>query len=103
MSTRRAWAAVAAAIAAVAAVAFVSLRFWGALGAAEISTLGWLAMGFGILFTVALAVGLMTLMFYSSRHGYDEGGSGEPGDLPAAGGRPRDSDAAPRGGRGEAL
>jgi hypothetical protein len=33
---------------------------------------GWTAMALGIVFTLVVGIGLMTLMFYSSRHGYDE-------------------------------
>ena len=34
---------------------------------------GWLAMILGIVFTMLVGFGLMGLMFYSSRHGYDDG------------------------------
>ena len=33
---------------------------------------GWLAMILGVVFTVIVGCGLMGLMFYSSRYGYDE-------------------------------
>lgn len=33
---------------------------------------GYLAMGFGIFFSLIVGIGLMALLFYSSRHGYDE-------------------------------
>src|SRR5215475_6791721 len=33
---------------------------------------GWLAMILGIVFTIVVGCGLMSLMFYSSRYGYDE-------------------------------
>ena len=33
---------------------------------------GWLAMILGVVFTVVVGCGLMGLMFYSSRYGYDE-------------------------------
>jgi len=33
---------------------------------------GWTAMVLGIVFTLVVGIGLMALMFYSSRHGYDE-------------------------------
>jgi hypothetical protein len=33
---------------------------------------GWLMMGLGIFFTVVVGGGLMILIFYSSRAGYDE-------------------------------
>ena len=34
---------------------------------------GWLAMILGIVVTSLVGFGLLGLMFYSSRHGYDEG------------------------------
>ena len=33
---------------------------------------GWLAMILGIVFTVVIGVGLMALVFYSSRKGHDD-------------------------------
>jgi hypothetical protein len=33
---------------------------------------GYIAMILGIVFSLVLGCGLMALMFYSSRHGYDE-------------------------------
>jgi ABC-type multidrug transport system permease subunit len=63
-------AAVAAAVVAIVGGIVVSL--WGAVGTAEISLAGWLAMAFGVLATLALGVGLMALVFISSRRGYDE-------------------------------
>jgi hypothetical protein len=36
---------------------------------------GWLAMILGIVFTLLVGCGLMALMFYSSRQGYDEAAS----------------------------
>ena len=46
---------------------------WGGIGDSEISAAGWLAMGFGVVVTLGLGVGLMALVFISSRRGYDEG------------------------------
>jgi hypothetical protein len=95
MPVKRAWVAAVAAIAVVAVLAVVSGRSWNAVGTADISLVGWLAMGFGIVATLALGIGLMILMFYSSRHGYDEAGRGSvPPGLPTAGGRGADSEAA---------
>src|SRR5271167_790761 len=68
------WAAAAAAVAATLAVAGVAAIFWNRLGASQISVAGWLAMVFGVIITLALGIGLMALMFISSRRGYDEGG-----------------------------
>jgi len=66
------WLAAAAAIAAVLAVAAVVVTFWNQLGASQISLAGWFAMIFGIVATLALGIGLMTLMYVSNRRGYDE-------------------------------
>lgn len=66
------WTAVAAAAAFVAAVAIVVAVFWRQLGASEISLAGWLALTLGVIVTLALGIGLMTLVFISSRHGYDD-------------------------------
>ena len=35
-------------------------------------TTGYLAMGLGILFSLVVGCGLMALLFYSNRHGYDD-------------------------------
>jgi hypothetical protein len=34
--------------------------------------IGYVAMGFGIVLSLLVGCGLMALVFYSSRHGYDE-------------------------------
>jgi hypothetical protein len=64
--------AVALAITVVAAVVVVIAQFWSGFGDSEISFAGWLALGLGILVTLALGIGLMSLVFFSSRSGYDE-------------------------------
>jgi hypothetical protein len=38
----------------------------------EMSVHGYVAMILGVVFSLAVGCGLMALMFYSSRHGYDE-------------------------------
>ena len=68
------WIAVALAIIVVVAVAVVIAEFWSGLGDSEISLAGWFAMGLGILVTLALGIGLMSLVFFSDRSGYDETG-----------------------------
>jgi len=66
------WIAVALAITTVLAVVVVIVEFLNGLGDSEISPAGWLAMGLGIIVTLALGIGLMSLVFFSSRGGYDE-------------------------------
>jgi hypothetical protein len=51
-----------------AAGAFVSL------GGPPMPTTGYVAMALGIFFSLVIGFGLMALLFYSSRHGYDEPG-----------------------------
>ena len=65
------------AIALVLLVGAVVATFWTSIGDTNISPAGWIAMGFGVIVTVALGIGLMALVFISSRRGYDElaGGS----------------------------
>lgn len=41
-------------------------------GDTSIGVHGWIAMFLGIVFSLVCGVGLMSLVFYSSRHGYDE-------------------------------
>jgi hypothetical protein len=67
------WIAVAIGVGAVIAVAIVIAGFWSTIGASEISIAGWLAMGLGVVLTLALGIGLMALVFFSTRRGYDEG------------------------------
>jgi hypothetical protein len=77
MRAKSAWAAIAAIITIFTLVIAIA-RLWNAVGAAEISPAGWLAMSFGTIATFALGGGLMALMFFSSRHGYDDDEAGEP-------------------------
>ena len=65
--------AVAIAVAAVIALMVVIAEFWNSIGDSDISLAGWLAIAFGVVATLALGIGLMSLVFISSRRGYDEG------------------------------
>jgi len=50
---------------------------WVHIGGSDVPPIplwGWFAIAGGVLFSLALGFGLMGLMFYSSRHGYDESG-----------------------------
>jgi hypothetical protein len=76
MRAKSAGAAIGA-IAAILTLAIASDHLWNAIGAAEISPAGWLAMGFGVIAALALGSGLMALMFFSSRRGYDDDAADE--------------------------
>ncbi|GAA0528575.1 ABC-type multidrug transport system permease subunit [Rhizomicrobium palustre] len=41
------------------------------LGPVPMSLSGWLFLSLGVLLTLAVGIGLMALMFYSSRHNFD--------------------------------
>jgi Ca2+/Na+ antiporter len=45
---------------------------WSSIGSAHISAHGWLAIIGGAIATLALGGGLMALVFYSARQGYDD-------------------------------
>ena len=64
--------AAAVACAVVLVLGFLIAALWIGIGDFEISSAGWLAMGLGVIVTLALGIGLMTLVFISSRRGYDE-------------------------------
>jgi len=63
---------VAAAV--VLIIGIVIAAEWTGIGDSDISGAGWLAMGLGVIVTLALGVGLMALVFISNRRGYDEVG-----------------------------
>ena len=64
--------AVGVAAVVVIVLAVIGIEFWNGIGDSDISPAGWVAMGIGIVVTLALGIGLMTLVFISSRRGYDE-------------------------------
>jgi hypothetical protein len=74
--------AVVFAVVLVLGIGVVIVAFWTSLGDSDISPAGWIAMGFGIIITLVLGVGLMTLVFISSRRGYDELGRGNNATRP---------------------
>jgi hypothetical protein len=59
-------------LAALVATAVFGILAWGQIGDSDISPLGWLALAGGVIVTLALGMGLMALVFISSRQGYDD-------------------------------
>lgn len=62
---------IAGSLVALAAVVWWDWTVFGAIGF-DMPVIGWIALGLGALVTIALGSGLMFLVFYSSRHGYDD-------------------------------
>ena len=54
------------------AAMWFAARTWLSLGGPPMPPAGYIAMTLGIVFSVVIGCGLMALVFYSSRHGYDE-------------------------------
>jgi hypothetical protein len=66
------WFAAGGAVLLVAAVAAVMAANWSGIGDTGIDRNGWIALVLGVVATLALGIGLMTLVFISNRRGYDE-------------------------------
>jgi hypothetical protein len=66
------WVAVAVPVIAVILLGVLMGSFWTGLGDTGMSAAGWVALVLGAVVTLALGVGLMALVFISSRRGFDE-------------------------------
>jgi hypothetical protein len=65
--------ALVAALAAMLIAAIVyAASAWLTISGPPMPTAGYVAMILGVVFSLAVGCGLMALLFYSSRHGYDE-------------------------------
>jgi len=56
----------------LAAAGWYAGSAWLSLGGPPMPTTGYVAMALGVVFSLAVGFSLMALVFYSSRHGYDE-------------------------------
>jgi Zn-dependent protease with chaperone function len=70
-------ALVAALIALLAISLYFAFSLWGTAETAAMPVDGYIAMAVGIFFSIVVGCGLMALVFYSSRHGYDDAASRE--------------------------
>jgi hypothetical protein len=72
-------------LALLAGAIFVGHYGWVSAGDVTMPPWGWLMMGLGIFFTILVGGGLMALVFYSSRAGFDETPEIEPNSPPTDG------------------
>jgi hypothetical protein len=72
MSSLTSWIAAGGALLLVTVVIVIAVVNWSGIGDAGIDLNGWIALGLGVLATLALGIGLMSLVFISNRRGYDE-------------------------------
>ncbi len=55
----------------IAATVFAA-RSWTSVEGPPMPAVGYVAMTIGVVFSLLIGIALMALLFYSSRHGYDE-------------------------------
>ncbi|MFW6077216.1 MAG: hypothetical protein ACOC71_05665 [Hyphomicrobiales bacterium] len=65
-------AVVAALLAILAASIWFAVQGWMAVEGPAIPVAGYVAMAAGVILSLVVGVGLMSLVFYSRRHGYDD-------------------------------
>jgi hypothetical protein len=65
-------ALVAALLGLLAGSMWFAVHTWMSVEGPAMPTAGYVAMTLGVVFSIVLGIGLMGLIFYSSRHGYDE-------------------------------
>jgi hypothetical protein len=65
-------AVVVALLAILAAAGWFAAGAWTSVQGPPMPTTGYVAMALGVVFSLIVGCGLMALLFYSSRHGYDE-------------------------------
>ena len=63
-------------LALLAGAIFYAVGIWTAVEAPDMPVAIYVALALGVLFSVVIGAGLMALMFYSSRQGYDDRASG---------------------------
>jgi hypothetical protein len=59
-------------LAILVAAGWYAASAWVSVEGPPMPAVGYLAMALGIVFSLVVGCGLMALLFYSSRHGYDE-------------------------------
>ncbi|BAM87417.1 conserved hypothetical protein [Bradyrhizobium oligotrophicum S58] len=66
------WTIIVILVALLGASGFVAYLGWTLGSGADVTTAGYVAMALGVVVSLAVGFGLMGLVFYSSRRGYDE-------------------------------
>ena len=69
---RVAWSLVIGFAVVIVVLLTLMVRSWSDVGGDGISVFGIIALTGGIVLTALLGIGLMALVFFSSRHGYDD-------------------------------
>ena len=69
---RGSYAIIAILLVLLISTAVLAAMGWSSASGTEVPAAGYVAMALGVVFSVLVGVGLMALVFYSSRAGYDE-------------------------------
>lgn len=59
-------------LALLAIAGMAAATIWSGMADIRLGVHGWIALGLGVFFTLAIGGGLMALVFYSSRRGFDD-------------------------------
>jgi len=65
-------ALIVALLAILAAAAWFAAQAWISVSGPPMPATGYVALALGVVFSLLVGCGLMALVFYSSRHGYDD-------------------------------
>ena len=65
------WIAIIVMLGTLAWALWYAVGAWQSMRGVQLSGLGWLFLGLGVVVTLLLGAGLMALVFYSSRNDYD--------------------------------
>ncbi len=72
MMAMRRYAVILPLLALLVAALWWAVRIWLSIEGDAMPAAGYIAMGLGVFFSLVVGCGLMALVFYSARHGYDE-------------------------------
>lgn len=65
------WTAILVLLGLFGASLWYAIQVWTSIPDVHMSGWGWMSLVLGIVITMGLDIGLMSLVFYSSRHDYD--------------------------------
>ena len=76
----RVFAVIASLLALLGVTLWFAYTAWTSLEGPPMPAIGYLALGGGVVMSLLVGCGLMALVFYSSRHGYDDIDRSRPSD-----------------------
>ena len=69
---RGSWAILVVLVMVLIATGVVAFKGWTGAAGTDVPASGYISLAIGVIFSLAVGIGLMALVFYSSRAGYDE-------------------------------